>query len=1382
MPALELCLLGPFEASLDGRSFTDFRTKKVQALLVYLSVERDRSHGRESLMDLLWPGMPLDSAQVNLRQTIYRLRQALPEVESREDGRHVPLLLADRQSVQLNPEADVLTDVALFLETIEQDPEGALSHYRSDFLSDFFLVDSSTFENWAQTLRQQYRGMALAALSQLAQKRLQDGEFRRAQIFAWRQIEIDPLEESAYRQLMAALAGSGQRSSALQQYQILARRLKEKLGIEPAGETRRLYEEIRADEQHRGLQAAAIQARGKSHMPVFLLTDIEGSTELWDTYRQSMLAALMQHNAILEEQIEKHGGRILEMRGDGVKAVFEAGRPLESVIAIQKTFAQVNWGEIGSLRTRIGLHGVPSVHKDFDYFQDDDRYFGPVLNHTARIMSAGWGGQILVSEQVHNAFPLPAGASWVDYGVHELRSLEQPVHIFGLTHPDLPDQAFPPLQTMTHQKKAAPQDGRETPQNLPIQATRFVGRLNELAELERLLSDPALHHLTIVGPGGIGKTRLALALGHRALESQGEYGAGPFPDGVFFIALASLNQIDQVIPEISRALNVPAESSPTSENWQRDAHSASRPLDLLISHLKSRRMLIILDNFEHLVEGAGIISELHEKVPGLKTLATSREQLQIRQEQVFPISGLAFPDWETPENLMTYTSIELFLQSARRVRPGFELEPEDGVYLARISRLVEGMPLGLEIAASWVDTLSVQEIAEEIRNSLDFLEADFRDLPDRHRSMRAIFDSTWSRLVDQEKTAFARLSIFRAPFNRAAAEEIGRVQLRTLASLVSKSLLQLEGESGCYQIHEVLRQYGAEQLASNPEEAQGARRRHSAYFCREIENHLQVFMSGKTQIGITLIENDFSNIRAAWDWAVRAGEIESANRALIGLCMYYDWLWHINDGLAATRAALEMVSSSGRNPAAKELSLRLQTRALAWQGYFNFYFRENQAAVMLEESRQAADALREMGAEAGLEFSLVQHFTGLMHYLTGDPKKSIAFIETSLSISQEKQLHWMIYRNLMTLGNIAQYSGSLREAKIWYEKGLAESRAAGNKRGEINALNNLGWTARRMLDYDGAWQYYEKCLQLAIQHHEQWEASNAYESLGFQLIFFGKFKQSIPYFEQAIEASKHLGQPFRLLSSQVHIGVSKWMSGEFAAAEEDIQRAVKIAAGQTPNAQVFPSIALVEYLAITGRYAEARSRFDEMKGLVREVFVGRFLDARLPRVLGWLALAGQHWQEAREHFEKSIEMYRQDADDEQVAWSQAGLAAAAIQEDRMAEAKDLLTEALWTTIEIQGFIPLIFTLPVVCLYFARNDPESAGRLYWEIQASPFLRNAPLFHDIAYKYLPDDMIVASGPEMDPISDSALREHLWSTASRVLSTWMQPWLEDPAALPQ
>ena len=576
-----LYLFGHPRLEVDGQPY-EIANRKAVALLIYLALNPD-PHSRDSLATLLWPEYNQTRARANLRRTLWFLNQT-PLVE---------LIAAEQENIQMKGGDALGVDVIQFQErsTHLRDQHGnqlspdritslseAAKLYQGDFLQDFFIADSNAYEDWAVVRREEYRRDVLKVLDALIDYHLDHGENDVALEAAWKGLEIDNLRESTYRGLMMALTRSGQRVAALAQYENLRQLLDAELAVEPSAETTALYEQIRADSLLPAKTPSfdkqpepRIEVVGSAKMPVFMLTDIENSTPMWDRYRQAMLEALLQHNAILNEKIEYYGGRIKELRGDGVKAMFEGGQPLEAALAIQKSFGQVDWGDIGELRIRIGLHGVPVDWEGYDFFRTDVEVTGPALNYAARVMDAGWGGQILVSKSVVEAYPLPDGATWEDFGEHELKGCEEPLNIFGLVHPDLPQQSFPQIRTLTTEATTEEDNGSQAAnpyrglyafreQDAPF----FFGReaFTDLL-LETLHKRPMV---AVVGPSGSGKSSVVHAGLLAQLRAQDNWLITKFrPGSQPFNALAAalipylepnLSKTDQLVEtnKLSKAL------------------------------------------------------------------------------------------------------------------------------------------------------------------------------------------------------------------------------------------------------------------------------------------------------------------------------------------------------------------------------------------------------------------------------------------------------------------------------------------------------------------------------------------------------------------------------------------------------------------------------------------------------------------------------------------------------------------------------------------------------------------------------------------------------------------------------------------------------------
>ncbi len=381
--------------------------------------------------------------------------------------------------------------------------------------------------------------------------------------------------------------------------------------------------------------------------------------------------------------------------------------------------------------------------------------------------------------------------------------------------------------------------------NLPVQPTPFVGREEELASLARLLADEDLQLITILGPGGMGKTRLALEASQRQ--------SAAFSDGVYFVALAPLTAPEQMPPAIAEAVRF-------------SFYDGGSPREQLIDFLREKQMLLVLDNFEHLLEGTALVAEILQNAPAVRVLATSRERLNLQSETVLLLDGMDFPEWETPEDAAAYSAVRLFLQSAHRMQPDFALSADNIGYVARICRLVQGVPLGIVLAAAWIGMLELSEIASEIERSLDFLESDLRDLPERQRSLRAVFEYSWNLMSEHERDVFMRLSVFRGGFTREAAQEVSGASLKTLMTLVNKSLLRRD-PSGRYDVHELLRQYAEARLHGNAAAEADTRNRHSTFYTTllALQNPHTVELN---KVGLGIIESEIDNVWVALDWAI----------------------------------------------------------------------------------------------------------------------------------------------------------------------------------------------------------------------------------------------------------------------------------------------------------------------------------------------------------------------------------------------------------------------------------------------------------------------------------------------------------------------------------
>ncbi len=604
----------------------------------------------------------------------------------------------------------------------------------------------------------------------------------------------------------------------------------------------------------------------------FLFTDVEGSTRLWEEAPDSMMAALRLHDEAISASVEAFGGVPVKPRGEGDSQFVVFRSAIDAVsgsMEIQRRLVELDWPTPRPLRVRASLHTGSA-----DLVLGD--YYGPAVNRAARLRAIAHGGQTLCSGSTFELVQdhLPAGVTATDLGAHRLKDLTRPERVFQLNVSGL-EGSFPPLNSLD-----------AVANNLPEQLTELIGRDAELADLKRLLGETRL--LTLLAPGGTGKTRLAI---QAAADLAGEY-----PDGVFFIGLADLATNGDILQTVAEEVGV--------------AYSSDRdPQTQLLEYLGPRHQLLVFDNFEHLSDGARIVSEILRAAPKVKVIATSRSKLNLTGEAIMPLVGLG-SSWDTPEAALRTSGVRLFLDAAHRSNPGLTLKTEDLEALAEILRLTGGMPLGILLAAAWVDMLSIPDIAVEIAKSLDFLETTLGDVPDRHRSIRAVFDYSWGLLDSAEKDAFSALSVFRGGFTRDAAEAIAGASLRDLANLANKTLVVPNPDSGRYGIHELLRQYAETELARLPDRDRVVREAHADYYSDLCESAVESFARGDEISALRTIEYDLDNIRPAWRHQVATGNATGIPKMVVGLWLIHESRGWNQAGLTLFREALEVIGDN----------------------------------------------------------------------------------------------------------------------------------------------------------------------------------------------------------------------------------------------------------------------------------------------------------------------------------------------------------------------------------------------------------------------------------------------------------------------------------------
>ncbi|MDT7713359.1 MAG: hypothetical protein QOG46_2117, partial [Pseudonocardiales bacterium] len=869
--AVEFRILGPLEVAHEGQPVA-LPGSRERAILVLLLLSANRVVPAEHLVEDLWSGKVHEGAAGALRVFVSRLRKFLREAGSDAIVLTKPpgyLLQIERDALDAARFEDLLTEGREHAargdhETAAARLREALSLWRGPALAD--VADAP---------------VARAEAARLEEARLAAVEERvEADLACGRHVEVvpelnhltnaHPLRERLWGQRMVALYRSGRQAEALRVYQELRRLLAEELGLEPSSELAHLENAIlrhapELDTPGLAARPAPKQSQVSVGPTTFLFSDIVASTRRWEDDPKSMTGDLARHDELLRTCVETAGGDIFSHTGDGMAAAFTiASDAIAAAVAAQRALAAAAWGAPGPLRVRMAIHAGVAQRRA-------GNYFGPPLNRVARLLGIASGGQMLCSHAAAELVgaDLPAEVALIDLGEHRLADLARPERVFQVTYPGLPSQ-FPPLSSLS-----APRH------NLPVALTPFVGRSRELDELSTLLAGSRL--LTLTGVGGAGKTRLALQVAAAALPA--------YPDGIWMVELAPLRDGAQAPSAVAAAL--------TFETTAFDTPKALE--DRLIRHLATRQTLLLLDNCEHLIEAvARLAHALLTRCPAVTVLATSRERLGVPGEATWKVPPLYLPaSGAAMGELAESDAVTFFCERARASQPTFELDTSNAAAVTRICRRLDGIPLALELAAARLQVLSPAQVAARLEDRFRLLTGRERIAVPHHKTLRATVDWSYELLSPVEQCALARLAVFPDTFDTEAVEAVisggdGGVApedaLDVLCRLVDKSLVVVhsEGTASRYRLLETIRQYGAEKLVENGQEAP-TRRRHRDAFIARVEAWRGMPFGADFLRGAFA---DAENFRAAleWSWAERDAD---AVLRLIG-ALWVPWVWFGN--------------------------------------------------------------------------------------------------------------------------------------------------------------------------------------------------------------------------------------------------------------------------------------------------------------------------------------------------------------------------------------------------------------------------------------------------------------------------------------------------------
>jgi len=635
----------------------------------------------------------------------------------------------------------------------------------------------------------------------------------------------------------------------------------------------------------------------------FLFTDIEGSTQLLSRLGDRYPAVLERHGEVLRSAITANGGTVVNTEGDAFFVVFPSSADaVAAAVQAQRSLARVSWPDGVDLRVRMGLHtGEGRL--------GGDDYVGLDVHRAARIAAIGHGGQLLASDATRalTAHALPEGVTLTDLGEHQLRDIPAPERIWQLEVDGLPRE-FPALRSLGAR-----------PNNLPRAGTPFIGRERELAEIGKLLAERRL--LTLSGPGGSGKTRLAIVVAQRQLPN--------FADGAFFVALENAPDRAAIVAAIASSLGI-------REKPDRDLETGVK------AHLRERELLLVLDNFEQVVSHAPLISELIRGSERLRVIVTSRSLLRLSDEQDYPVPPLGLPD---PQHLpplaalSQYEAVALFIERATAVKPDFAITNDNAPAVAEICSRLDGLPLAIELAAARVRFLAPQAILDRLERRLPLLTSGARDLPDRQRTLRGAIDWSYELLDGPERRMFERVAAFAGGWTLEAAEavcdpgELGVDLLEGMASLAEKSLIQpMDGDEDetRFTMLQVIREFAGERLDSGPD-GELVRRRHALMTAGLVEAAEPELVRTEIRRWQLRLRREEANIRAAVRWAVEHDEAEIGLRIVGGLWQFWTYWLHVREGRQLLQSVLALPDSS-RPTRARAAALGSLAALMYWQG------------------------------------------------------------------------------------------------------------------------------------------------------------------------------------------------------------------------------------------------------------------------------------------------------------------------------------------------------------------------------------------------------------------------------------------------------------------
>jgi predicted ATPase/class 3 adenylate cyclase len=1007
----------------------------------------------------------------------------------------------------------------------------------------------------------------------------------------------------------------------------------------------------------------------------FLLTDVEGSTRLWEQHPEAMREACARHDELVEALVGRHAGVVVRPRGEGDSRFVVFARASDAVAAacaIQRAFHAEPWPLPEPLAVRMALHTGEADLREGDYY-------GSAVNRCARLRAAAHGGQTVLSGVTASLTRerIPAGASLRSLGTHQLRDVPDPEPIYQLVHPDL-RTGYPPLRTLN-----------ALPHNLPVQLTSFVGREREVADARRELLRKEVRLLTLAGPAGTGKTRLALQVAEDVLAD--------FANGIFFVALARLAEPDLLASTIGEAIDVRGVPGQPLLHTLKDA-------------LQTQEVLLVLDNFEHVMEQAPQVGELLSACPSLKVLVTSRELLHLSPERVLEVPPLAVPDVQRPlsvAQLAGYDAVRLFVERAEAAQPSFALTDDNAPAVAEICARLDGLPLAIELAAARVKLLPPPALLERLKLEYDhrqtILTGLVRDRPTRHQTLHSAIGWSYGLLGRPEQRLFARLAVFSGGFTLEVAEAVceGGEVLDGVASLMDKSLLRQEeglAREPRFRMLETIREYALEQLRASGElETMQSR---AADVLVSLAERAEPQLTGPEQVTwLDRLEKEHDNLRAALQWCAETGALELSLRLCAALWRFWSTRGYLGEGLRWLDEAL----------ARAEQPTLLLARALNGAANLAREQGDHDRARSLHEQSLAIS--RQQGEERGTAEAL--NNLGLIALYQGQHEEAQRHCEEGLALFRAIGDQGGVAAALNNLGNLARERGDSDRAAALHKESLALRRSLGDRRGIALSLNNL---ANVVLNQGDSWRaaaLHEESLALRRELGDRAGVATSLNNLGNVARARGDYRAARAGYEESLALRRELGDKRRVAAALNNLGILERDQGDRERAAALLRESLTLRRELGDRPGMNAALDNLRTLALGHADFAARAYHEESLALRRELDDRAGVVAALTKLAN-IAHAQGDYQAARSCYEESLTMRQDMGDRRGAAATLSQLGSLALLQGNSQRAVTLLKQCLALCQELRDRRGAATALKILgAAWHAQGDHRAARSCYEE---------------------------------------------------------------------